>query len=101
MNRGSPTTKRIALLIAVCLLLVLFTVALAQSGGNYDLVWGSAVGGGGASGGGDYMVSGTAGQAAAGVMTGGAYSMTGGVTGGGIPALPDRYIFLPLVAQGK
>lgn len=101
MKTRTRTGWRSALLLAVCLLLVLFSIALAQSGGNYDLVWGSAVGGGGASGGGDYMISGTAGQAAAGVMTGGAFSMTGGVTGGGIPALPDRYIFLPLVAQGK
>lgn len=55
------------------------TVALAQSGGMYDLSWNVFDGGGATfSTGGAYSLGGTAGQPEAGLMNGGAYALTGG-----------------------
>ena len=53
--------------------------ASAQTGGGYDLTW-NAIAGGGAifSTGGAYSLGGTIGQADAGTMSGGNYSLIGG-----------------------
>ena len=58
-------------LLPIVLLLGLLLVAgaaLAQSGDGYDLSWNTFDGGGGTSAGGDYIVSGAAGQADAGAL---------------------------------
>ena len=56
-----------------------FMPALAQSGGSYDLTWNSIDGGGAMfSVGGTYSLGGTIGQADAGTMSGGAYTLNGG-----------------------
>lgn len=70
------------------LLLLLATIALfgwtivtasAQSGGTYDLTWNSIDGGGAMfSVGGTYSLGGTIGQADAGTMSGGGYTLNGG-----------------------
>jgi len=68
-------------LVAVALgaLLVAGGIALAQSGGGYDLSWNSVDGGGGSMSGGDYALTGTVGQADAGAtMSGGDYALQGG-----------------------
>jgi len=71
--------KRTALLLALGVLLLLTPVALAQSGGGYDLTWNTVDGGGAAfSSGGDYTLGGTIGQPDAGTMSGGDYTLTGG-----------------------
>jgi uncharacterized membrane protein len=102
MKTFTPRTWQITLLLASCLLLVLFTVALAQIGGGYDLSWSAVAGGGGASSGGAYTLGGTAGQAAAGMVAGGAYTLVGGFTGGDVPAPPAwQGVYLPLVAHGE
>lgn len=77
--------------------LLLATVALAQSGGGYDLSWSTVDGGGYTwSEGGGYSLGGTAGQPDAGVISGGAYTLSGGFWVGG----PARYgIYLPLVVR--
>src|SRR4051794_24113170 len=67
------TTRRFFLLTGLLLGLPLF--ARAQ---NYDLSWFKIAGGGGTSTGGTYSVSGTIGQADAGHMSGGNYSLDGG-----------------------
>ncbi len=54
------------------------TKVWAQSGGQYDLSWNTINGGGGTSNDGQYIVSGTIGQADAGVMSGGDYELLGG-----------------------
>ena len=74
-------------------------IALAQSGGDYDLTW-STVDGGGAtfSTGGDYTLGGTIGQPDAGVTIGGDYTLDGGFWGGA--ALQYR-IYLPLVLRNS
>ena len=54
--------KRLRILLAPLLVCVIATVALAQSGGGYDLSWNTIAGGGGASTGGNYTLHGTIGQ---------------------------------------
>jgi hypothetical protein len=54
-------------------------LALAQTGGPYDLTWNTVEGGGATfSAGGSYALGGTAGQADAGTHTGGDYALQGG-----------------------
>jgi hypothetical protein len=69
--------KRIAEGLVV-LLLSLPTCLLAQ---QYAIDWFTLDGGGGTSSGGNYTLSGTIGQADAGVITGGSYSLIGGFWG--------------------
>ena len=72
-------------------------VALAQSGGDYDLTWSTVDGGGDTfSTGGDYTLGGTIGQPDAGELTGGDYALTGGFWGG---AAAKYRIYLPLVLR--
>jgi hypothetical protein len=52
--------------------------AFGQSGGDYTLRWSTVDGGGGASGGGAYVLVGTIGQPDAGAMSGGNYDLFGG-----------------------
>lgn len=74
-------------------------IALAQSGGDYDLTW-STVDGGGAtfSTGENYTLGGAIGQPDAGVLTGGDYALTGGFWGG---AAAEYLIYLPLVLRNS
>ena len=89
--------KRTAILLALAVLLLLASVALAQSGGGYDLTWNTVDAGGYTfSTGGDYSLGGTIGQPDAGVLTGGDYTLGGGFWGGG--AIGHR-IYLPLVLR--
>ncbi len=67
--------KKPAQLAAVMLLFI----AAAACSQNYSIDWYKIAGGGGASTGGTYQVTGTIGQPdASGAMTGGSYSLTGG-----------------------
>lgn len=70
-------TVRFAGLIVLGVLL-LTSLALAQSGGGFDLSWSSVDGGGGSSSGGGYTLSGTAGQPDSGVLSGGNFTLYGG-----------------------
>ena len=89
---------RTRLLLAILLVLMLTIPALAQSGGPYDLPWFTVSSGGGHSTGGDYALSGTAGQPDAGVLTGGGYTLGGGFWGGGAVAV-EYDIYLPVVLR--
>ena len=78
MNR-----KKILVALALLLLLMLLQSAniapvSAQSGGGYDLTWNTIDGGGMFSTGGAYSLGGTIGQADAGTMSGGGYTLSGG-----------------------
>ena len=89
--------RRATILLALAVLLLLASVALAQSGGGYDLTWNTVDAGGYTfSTGGDYSLGGTIGQPDAGVLTGGDYTLGGGFWGGG--AIGHR-IYLPLVLR--
>jgi hypothetical protein len=90
--------KRAAVFLALAAILLLGSVALAQSGGGYDLSWNTVDGGGYTfSAGGDYTLGGTIGQPDAGELSGGSYIFGGGFWGGG--ALAQYRIYLPLVLR--
>jgi hypothetical protein len=82
--------------LILVVLLVVVSVALAQTGG-YDLSWWTVDGGGGTLAGGSYTLSGTAGQPDAGVLAGGGYTLSGGFWGGAGPGAYD--VYLPLVVR--
>ncbi|MGC8960357.1 MAG: hypothetical protein ACP5OO_11345 [Chloroflexia bacterium] len=90
-------STRSLVLAMVMLFLLLPALALAQSGDGYDLSWNTVDGGGYTwSTGGGYTLGGTVGQADAGALSGGAYTLAGGFWGGGAA----RYgIYLPLVVR--
>jgi len=92
--------KKLWLVAAVVGLLFASSLALAQSGGAYDLSWSSVDGGGGTfSTGGGYSLGGAAGQPDAGLAIGGDYSLAGGLWPGGSVAAPQSVIYLPLVMR--
>ena len=81
-------------------LLLLSSGALAQSGDPYDLSWNTVDGGGGTySFGGGYILGGTIGQADAGALSGGSYTLMGGFWHTA-PAMPEpTRLYLPLVVR--
>ena len=92
--------KTILILLVTIVLLLPVTVALAQSGGGYDLSWSSVDGGGYTfSSGGAYILGGTVGQPDAGLLSGGNYTLGGGFWGGGAAAAMEYEIYLPLVLR--
>lgn len=89
--------KRIMIVMTVLALLLLTGVALAQTGGGYDLTWNSIDGGGYMfSTGGGYSLGGTMGQPDAGLLSGGGYTLAGGFWGG---ALAEYRIYLPVLLK--
>jgi len=95
--------KQAAMILALMAVLLPVGVALAQTGGEYDLSWSTIDGGGGKSDGGSYILSGTTGQPDAGsTMSGGDYTLTGGFWGAGAPALAPGGsfdVYLPLTLR--
>ncbi len=89
-------TRHALCLLALAVLLLLSTAALAQIGGGYDLTWSTVDGGGGTSSGGAYTLHGTAGQPDAGALSGGSYSLDGGFWQGAI-----YRVYLPLVLRSN
>jgi hypothetical protein len=95
---GSRFTFHVSrFLLLVVLLSLLASVALAQSGGGYDLTWSTVDGGGYTwSEGGGYSLGGTIGQPDAGVLSGGGYILAGGFWSSAVV----RYgIYLPLILR--
>lgn len=92
--------KRSQYVLWALLSLLLFApaLALAQTGGPYDLSWSSIDGGGYTfSTGGAFELGGTTGQADAGLMSGGGYTLAGGFW----PGAPAEYrIYLPVILGG-
>lgn len=89
--------RRTAILLVLTVLLPLTSIALAQSGGGYDLAWSTVDGGGYTfSSGGDYSLGGTIGQPDAGVLSGGDYTLIGGFWGSG--AVTHK-LYLPLILR--
>lgn len=80
MNRARVFTLPFALLIFA---LLSTTIALAQSGGTYNLEWNTFDSGGATvSTGASYSLGGTIGQSDAGQLTGGLFTLNGGFWGG-------------------
>jgi hypothetical protein len=69
--------------LVLLLLILSFSSAQAQTGGNYILEWSTIDGGGGRSAGGQYVLTGTIGQPDAGYSEGGNYELLGGFWPGG------------------
>ncbi len=85
--------KRATILILAGLLLLAGTVWAAGDGPD-DLSWYTVAGGGGTQTGAGYRLDGTAGQAGAGVIAGGAYTLASGFWAGGVVTqawLPTTY----------
>ena len=92
--------KTIIILLVTIVLFLPVTVALAQSGGIYDLSWSSLDGGGYTfSSGGAYTLGGTIGQPDAGLLSGGSYTLGAGFWCGGAAAGGGYEIYLPLVLR--
>ena len=87
--------RALTIALAVGALLVAASFTLAQSG--YDLSWFKVGGGGGQTSGGNYTLISSVGQAEAGTMSGGAYTLGGGFIGGGASSPPTLY--LPLISR--
>lgn len=66
------------LLLVLAAILVGGIVAQAQTGGGYDLTWNVVGSGDMSSTSGTYSMGGTAGQAGAGLLSGGSYTLNGG-----------------------
>lgn len=89
--------RTLQLLAGAVVLLLIGSSVLAQSGGGYDLTWNTVDSGGYTfSTGGSYSLGGTVGQADAGVLTGGSYTLVGGFWGG---AGVQCKLYLPLVLR--
>jgi len=107
MKRTQPSLAKVEnlrkagrALLALAVLLMLASVARAQSGGGYDLTWNTVDGGGYTfSTDGDYSLGGTIGQPDAGVLSGGSYTLSGGFWGGGVVAAEEHKIYLPLLLK--
>jgi hypothetical protein len=92
--------RLLAVCIGVALLWAVSAVALAQTGGGYDLMWSTVDGGGTTFGsGGGYSLSATAGQADAGVLTGGGYTLAGGFWRGGAVVDGGYKVYMPVVVR--
>lgn len=92
--------RRLGLLLALVVLLMLPAAVRAQSGGPYDLSWWTVDGGGGPATGDVYGLQGTHGQAEPGpLMIGGEYTLAGGFWPGG-PAQPEAVIGLRASIEG-
>ena len=90
--------RRAAIILALVAPLLLASVALAQSGSNYDLSWWTVDGGGATfNTGGGYAPGSTTGQPDAAIWSGGGYTLTGGFWGGVGPI--EYRIHMPVVMR--
>ena len=90
--------KRLALFSPIVLAVLIVSIAVAQSGGGYDLTWSTLDGGGGSSSGGGYTLDGTLGQPDAGTLSGGGYTLGGGFWTSPA-ASPQFEVYLPVVLR--
>jgi hypothetical protein len=91
------TRKRFILLSISLLCLVLAAGPALAAVQALEIGWFTVDGGGGTSGGGDYSLSGTIGQADAGVLSGGGYTLTGGLWNKAVTVPAERRLYLPMV----
>lgn len=92
--------KVIAVISIICMFLILVIPSLALELG-YSLPWWTVDGGGGESMGGSYELSATIGQADAGTLQGGSYTLAGGFWSAAPsePIVIKHIIMLPLVKK--
>ena len=95
------TRYRLVLITAILALAVVTSAGLAVAAADPQLDWWIVAGGGGASSGGDFQIDGTAGQAAAGLMSGGTYELGSGFWGGGALTRAVYAVHLPIVLRSQ
>ncbi len=87
-------------LVTLILALVISGLAQAQTGGGYDLTWGT-VAGGGATGSantpGSFNLNDTIGQASTGAATGAGYTLTSGLWSTIASVATTYHVFLPVL----
>ena len=88
--------KRKLAALAAALILAIALLAGTRAAGILTIDWWSADGGGNRSSGGAYVLDGTIGQTDAGVLSGGAFTISGGYR---TAALPRSSIHLPLIKR--
>ncbi len=81
---------------ALCLLASVLVAARGTQADSFSILWWTVDGGGGASQGGPYALSGSIGQPDAGSAAGGNYLLTGGFWSG---AFQDYRIYLPVIIK--
>jgi hypothetical protein len=84
------------LILLTALMLVGVVVAAVQA---YQLDWWTVDSGGGISTSGNYILSGTIGQADAGSMSGGGYTLAGGFWSEALALPASKKLYLPLVKR--
>jgi hypothetical protein len=85
--------------LLLLLILVLFSVVLAQSG-QFELPWHSINSGGGSSSGGKLALQAAVGQADSGSLSGGAFTVEGGFLVSPLsPESQQELVFLPLLRK--
>jgi hypothetical protein len=92
--------KRPAAYLAIALVLLIAASLLFAQSGEFQLPWRRIAGGGGSSSDGEqFVLSGTIGQAEAGVlMEGSSFQLSGGYWGGAACGRPPNQLYLPLVS---
>jgi hypothetical protein len=99
MKHSTTTMRRLTMLMTIVLVLVVSTT-LATSSGGYDLSWFTVDGGGGTVSGGDYTLSGTAGQPDVGpALSSSGYTLVGGFWRGAVAR--SWPLYLPLVFKSR
>lgn len=86
--------KKIFLVLGLFWFLVVVTPALGQS---FDLSWYNVEGSGGISQGGQFVLSGTAGQPETGTLNGGNYTLVGGFWAADWAS--EYHLYLPLILK--
>ena len=82
--------------IVLVVFVLVVSVAVAQTGGDYDLSWWTVDGGGDTSTGGSYTLSGAVGQPDAGTLKSGGYTVAGGFFAGESSTNLNRNVYLPI-----
>lgn len=95
--KAPPKFIRKAILIGAFALVLIAVPVLAQTG--YDLSWYSIDGGGAYSKSEEFMLTGSAGQPDAGLLTGGGYTLAGGLWGGGAVPVSEMSMYLPMIVR--
>ena len=99
--RHLPHRRRRTVVVIWLVIAALLAAGAASLGAvapdGFRLSWWTVDGGGGRSAGGDFVLSGTAGQPDAGALTGPGYALGGGFwTGGALPSAAHT-VYLPMV----
>jgi len=90
--------RKIILLLITSLIMVLLISAALSPSQDFNMTWWSVDSGGGSCGGGDFSLNGTIGQTDTDTMTGGEFTLAGGISPGEAVLL-EVEIYLPLLKR--